>query len=70
MATTAPAPQLSALEQKLQKSKTSKTAWVGTAVFTVMLVVGLGYIITKLSKDLAAVHSHRCSHTCCLEWRC
>ncbi|AFL87029.1 phosphate/sulfate permease [Terriglobus roseus DSM 18391] len=57
MATTAPAPPLSALELKLQKAKTSKTAWVGTAVFGVMLVCGLAYIITKLSKDLAEVHS-------------
>ena len=57
MATIAPTPQLSALEQKLQKSKTSKTAWVGTAVFTVMLVCGLAYIIVKLSKDLSTVHS-------------
>ena len=56
MATIAPTPQPSALEQKLQNSKGSATGKIGGIVFGVMLVVGLAYIITKLSADLSAVH--------------
>ncbi len=56
MATTAPAPQLSALEQKMQNQKGSPAAKIGGIVFGVMLVVGLIYIITKLSVDLSSVH--------------
>jgi PiT family inorganic phosphate transporter len=54
MATTAPAPEVSMLDQKLKNSKSGK---VGGIVFAVMLVCGLGYIITKLSSDLSVVHS-------------
>ncbi len=57
MATTAPAPsQLSSLEQKLATRKSSRAAKIGTAIFAVMLVGGLIYIITKLSTDLSSVH--------------
>ena len=52
MATTAPAPA-SILEQKLKDSKSGK---IGTIVFSVMLVAGLAYIISKLSADLSPVH--------------
>jgi PiT family inorganic phosphate transporter len=55
MATTSPVPaQASMLDQKMKNSKSGK---IGAIVFGVMLVGGLGYIITKLSSDLSAVHS-------------
>jgi PiT family inorganic phosphate transporter len=52
MSTTAPATSL--LDQKLQKSSAGK--W-GGIVFILMLVGGLIYIGSKLSADLAIVHS-------------
>jgi PiT family inorganic phosphate transporter len=54
MATTAPAPEVSILDQKLKNSKSGK---IGGIVFAIMLVGGLGYIISKLSTDLSVVHS-------------
>ncbi|MGI4852660.1 MAG: inorganic phosphate transporter [Janthinobacterium lividum] len=54
MATTAPVPTKSILDQKLQDSKSGK---VGAIVFAVMLVCGLIYIGVKLSSDLSVVHS-------------
>jgi PiT family inorganic phosphate transporter len=54
MATTAPAPEVSILDQKLKNSKSGK---IGGIVFAVMLVGGLAYIISKLSVDLSVVHS-------------
>jgi PiT family inorganic phosphate transporter len=49
-----PTPTGSLLDAKLKKSSPGK---IGTIVFAVMLVAGLGYIWTKLSADLSIVHS-------------
>ncbi len=53
MATPAIAPPTSLLDEKLKKSS---PGIVGTLVFAAMLVGGLIYIGTKLSKDLSIVH--------------
>ena len=52
MATTTQVPT-SVLDQKLKNAKGGK---IGMAVFGIMLVCGLIYIISKLSKDLSTVH--------------
>ncbi len=54
MATTAPIPTTSILDQKLKDSRGGK---VGAMVFGVMLVCGVVYIGFKLSRDLSLVHS-------------
>ena len=54
MATMAPVPAPSILDQKLKDSKSGK---YGAMVFGVMLVCGLIYIGFKLSGDLSLVHS-------------
>ncbi len=53
MATQAPVSS-SILDQKLKDSKSGK---VGSVVFAVMLVAGLIYIASRLSKDLSVVHN-------------
>ena len=54
MATLAPAPSL--LDQKLGGRKPGNAGKIGTALFGVMLVGGLIYIVSKLSADLLPVH--------------
>ncbi len=54
MATPAIAPTGSLLDEKLKKSSPGA---IGTGVFAVMLVGGLIYIGTQLSKDLSYVHN-------------
>jgi PiT family inorganic phosphate transporter len=54
MATPAILPPGSALDEKLKKSSPVK---IGVIVFSLMLVGGLGYIITKLTGDLSVVHT-------------
>ena len=54
MATSALAPAPSLLDEKLKKSS---PGLIGTLVFGVMLVGGVTYIWTKLSKDLSIVHN-------------
>jgi PiT family inorganic phosphate transporter len=54
MATPATLPPSSALDDKLKKSSTGK---IGVIIFAVMLVGGLGYIISKLASDLSVVHT-------------
>ena len=57
MSTTAPAPeQLSALERKLRSPKGGKSGKIGAIIFGMMLVGGLTYIVSKISKDLSGVH--------------
>lgn len=51
MATTAPAGSM--LDQKLKNAKGGR---IGVIVFSLMLVVGLIYIVSRLSVDLSAVH--------------
>lgn len=53
MATSATLPKPSLLEEKLKKSSPGKA---GMLVFGLMLLGGLGYIITQLSGDLSTVH--------------
>jgi PiT family inorganic phosphate transporter len=54
MSTLAPRPTRSLLDEKLKKSSPGKS---GMIVFAVLLVGGLAYIASKLSADLAYVHS-------------
>ena len=54
MATTAPAPSM--LDQKLAGKKSGPAGKIGFALFGVLLVGGLIYIVTQLSKDLSPVH--------------
>ena len=54
MATPAIAPPGSLLDQKLKKSSPGA---IGTIVFVVMLIGGVGYIVSKLSADLSIVHN-------------
>jgi PiT family inorganic phosphate transporter len=54
MATPATLPSGSLLDEKLKKSSPGK---IGTIVFGLLLLGGLGYIISKLSEDLSFVHT-------------
>ena len=51
MATTAPVPNSSVLDQKLKDNPPAK--W-GVAIFGVVLVSGVVYIISKLAHDLSS----------------
>jgi inorganic phosphate transporter, PiT family len=53
MATQATLPPTSILDEKLKKSSPGKA---GMIVFALMLIGGLGYIVSKLSNDLSSVH--------------
>jgi PiT family inorganic phosphate transporter len=54
MATPATLPSGSLLDEKLKKSSPGK---IGTIVFGLLLLGGLGYIVSKLSEDLSFVHT-------------
>ncbi len=57
MATTATAPApASTLERKLKSPKSSKYGRYGIAVFGLMLVGGLAFIVSRVSKDLSGIH--------------
>jgi PiT family inorganic phosphate transporter len=49
----APSPQKSALDSKLKKSSTGK---IGAAIFVLMLIAGVLYIITAIAGDLQTGH--------------
>jgi inorganic phosphate transporter, PiT family len=54
MASPATVPSPSLLDEKLKKSSPGK---VGSIIFGVLLVGGLGYIVSKLASDLSIVHT-------------
>ncbi len=54
MATTAPAPSM--LDQKLAGRKTGTSGKIGMALFGLLLVGGVIYIIHALSRDLSPIH--------------
>ncbi|HTF70772.1 MAG TPA: hypothetical protein VK638_49685, partial [Edaphobacter sp.] len=54
MATPATLPSGSLLEEKLQKSSPGK---IGGIVFGVLLLGGIGYIVSKLWEDLSIIHT-------------
>ena len=54
MATPATLPSSSVLDEKLKKSSPGK---IGVILFSLMLIGGLGYIVSRLASDLSVVHT-------------
>src|ERR1700722_11932334 len=54
MATPATVPSGSLLDEKLKKSSPGK---IGIIAFALILVGGVGYIVSKLAQDLSPVHT-------------